>query len=191
MPQGDATRFAAWIHCAATVIVTMLLLLACTAPGATESRDSTAPGPAGLGVGDRVAFRLPALEGGQLGPADFPGQVVLLDFWAIWCVACRAQKAVLEEVAAGYPEGSLHILAVKVGEDDGLVHESVAYEPSPFPIVLDRDSSIFTSLGLAALPSLIVLDGKGRLVEQATGLIDARMLREMIRKAGLAEGGSP
>lgn len=161
------------------------LLIACTAPGPKEPSDAAAPGPSGPAVGDRIAFRLPALDGGQLGPADFPGRVVLLDFWATWCVPCRAQKAVIEEVAAGYPEGSLHVLAVNVGEDEGLVRESVAEEASPFPIVLDRDTSFFTSLGLVALPSLVVLDDEGRLVEQSTGLIDARMLREMIRKAGL------
>ncbi|MGH9380491.1 MAG: TlpA family protein disulfide reductase [Thermoanaerobaculia bacterium] len=192
MLWSHETRFRERRTSACALTAVALLLIACTAPGAKESSDFAAPGPAGPAVGDRVAFRLPALDGGQLGPADFPGRVVLLDFWATWCVPCRAQKAVLEEVAADYPEGSLHVLAVNVGEDEGLVRESVADEASPFPIVLDRDTSFFTSLGLVALPSLVVLDGEGRLVEQATGLIDARSLREMIRKAGLepAEEGS-
>src|SRR5262245_56531156 len=122
------------------LIATMLLLIACAPPGAKESRDSTASELAGPGIGDRVAFRLPTLEGGQLGPADGArGRVVLLDFWATWCMPCRAQEAVLEDVAASYSDGSLHILAVNVGEDDGLVHASAADDPSPFPIVLDRD----------------------------------------------------
>lgn len=191
MRWSHETRFLERRRSARALTAVALLLIACNAPGAREQSDASAPGPAGPVVGDRVAFRLPALEGGRLGPADFPGRVVLLDFWATWCVPCRAQKAVLEEVIAGYPEGALHVLAVNVGEDEKLVRESVAEDASPFPIVLDRDTSFFTSLGLVALPSLVVLDGEGRLVEQSTGLIDARMLRDMIRKAGLEPTAQP
>lgn len=167
-----------------------LLAVACSGPRAedTASRAGSRPGPSSPRIGDRVAFRLPTLDGKELGPADFPDQVVLLDFWATWCVPCRAQKAVLEEVISDYPKGSLQVLAVDVGEEETLVREHVADNPSPFPVVLDRDTSFFTSLGLVALPSLLVLDAEGRLVEQVTGVIDARRLRTLLAEAGLPSG---
>lgn len=179
-------------HCrtAGVLATTIVLMAACTAPPAkdAEATGGRGGGPAGPSVGDQVSFRLPALDGGELGPVDFPGQVVLLDFWATWCVPCRAQKAVLEEVVPGYPEGSLRVLAVDVGEEETLVREYFADDPSPFPVVLDRDTSFFTSLGLVALPSLVVLDAEGRLVEQVTGVIDARHLRTLLGEAGLQSG---
>lgn len=167
-----------------------LLAVACGGPRAEDAapRAGSRSGPSSPSIGDRVAFRLPTLDGEELGPADFPGQVVLLDFWATWCVPCRAQKAVLEEVVPEYPEDALHVLAVDVGEEAALVREFVADEPSPFPVVLDRDTSFFTSLGLVALPSLTVLDAEGRLVEQVTGVIDARRLRTLLGEAGLQSG---
>lgn len=165
-----------------------LLLAACGDPRGEDAAVPAEPEMShavGLEVGDRVEFRLPTLDGEKVSPADFRGRVVLLDFWATWCVPCRAQKAVLEDVVPHYPEGSLHVLAVDVGEDAALVRKYVADGPAPFPVVLDRDTSFFTSLGLFSLPSLIVLDGEGRLVEQVTGVIDGRRLREMLAGAGL------
>lgn len=175
---------------AGVLATTIVLMAACTAPSAKDAEATGGPGggPAGPSVGDQVSFRLPALDGGELGSVDFPGQVVLLDFWATWCVPCRAQKAVLEEVVPEYPEDALHVLAVDVGEEAALVREHVADEPSPFPVVLDRDTSFFTSLGLFSLPSLLVLDAEGRLVEQVTGVIDARRLRTLLAEAGLQSG---
>jgi thiol-disulfide isomerase/thioredoxin len=173
-------------------LMTLLLLTACMDPRVdrrsgegTAGAESEGSGPARLEVGERMEFRLPTLDGGEVSPADFRGRVVLLDFWATWCVPCRAQKAVLEDVVPHYPEDSLHVLAVDVGEDAALVREYLADDPAPFPVVLDRDTSFFTSLGLYSLPSLIVLDGEGRLVEQMTGVVDARRLHELLAAAGL------
>lgn len=178
------------VHTACAFALGSLLAVACSGPRAEEpaSQAGSRSGPSSPSIGDRVAFRLPTLDGEELGPADFPDQVVLLDFWATWCVPCRAQKAVLEEVVREYPKDSLHVLAVDVGEEAALVREHVADEPSPFSVVLDRDTSFFTSLGLVALPSLVVLDAEGRLVEQVTGVIDARRLRAALAEAGLQSG---
>lgn len=172
---------------AGALAMVTILVAACAAPGA-EDTDSTGEGAGALSAGDSVTFRLPALDGGELASDDLTGRVVLLDFWATWCVPCRAQKAVLEEVVPEYPKDALHVLAVDVGEEATRVREHVADEPSPFPVVLDRDTSFFTSLGLVALPSLLVLDAEGRLVEQVTGVIDARRLRAVLGEAGLQSG---
>lgn len=184
MQDGSRSRLlrgrAVWV-----LPVTSLLLAACGGSGGESGAASGRADSSTLGVGERVAFRLPTLDGKELEPADFPEQVVLLDFWATWCIPCRAQKAALEDVVPHYPEGSLRVLAVDVGEEDALVREYVADNPSPFTVVLDRDTAFFTSLGLVALPSLVVLDGDGRLVEQVTGVVDPRRLRKLLAEAGL------
>lgn len=132
-----------------------------------------------------VGFELASLDGGRVGSEDFAGQVVVLDFWATWCVPCRAQKAVLADVIPQYAADAVEVLAVNVGETDALVRDFLAGEPSPFAVVLDSDMELFTSFGLAALPSLLVLDGEGQVVDQVVGLIRPQQLHDLLAQAGL------
>ena len=44
-------------------------------------------------------FRLPSLDGRQIGPADFGGQVLVVDFWATWCSPCRVQARILDSLS--------------------------------------------------------------------------------------------
>jgi len=46
--------------------------------------DSDSAGSAPNLVGTKPSFQLQTLEGRPLGPKDFPGQVVVLDFWGNW-----------------------------------------------------------------------------------------------------------
>jgi thiol-disulfide isomerase/thioredoxin len=38
-------------------------------------------------------FTLTDLQGGKLNLADYKGKVILLDFWATWCVPCQTEEA--------------------------------------------------------------------------------------------------
>jgi len=55
-------------------------------------------------VGNRVGniappFTLPSLDGASISLSDYLGRVVILDFWASWCVPCRLSMPSLEATA--------------------------------------------------------------------------------------------
>lgn len=134
-------------------------------------------------------FRLATLDGGkQLGPRDFGGQVVLLDFWATWCVPCHAQARILKSV---YEElqrdgGKVQFLAVDVGEDAETVGRFVADNPFPYPVLIDPQDTLSYELGIVGLPTLMVVDRKGEVVYFEPGVIDGDALRRILADAGAA-----
>ena len=144
-----------------------------------------APAPPSASAADAAAsFRLASLDGGEVGPADFAGKVVLVDFWATWCIPCHAQAEVLHEI---YPrlDGAVEFLAVDVGEAEAQVRGFVEERPFPYPVLLDPYSEVADALGVTGLPTLMILDAEGRVSYLDSGVMsEAEICRE------LAEAGS-
>jgi len=145
----------------------------------------------GAGAAKGPDFRLPALDGKATGPADFRGRVVLLDFWATWCVPCHAQAEILDRVHAQYSPAQAQFLAIDVGEDEKTVREFLKKSPIPFPVLLDEKETVSDKLGLVGFPSLMILDGKGEVSFLNTGIVPEKRLRDLLQRAGAAAATPP
>ena len=130
------------------------------------------------------AFELPTLDGRRLGPGDFPGNVVVVDFWATWCAPCHVQAEILETLHRDYGDRGIRFLAVNVGEDEATVRRFVDSRPFPYPVLLDEKESVSTRLRVAALPSLLVLDRDGQVAYFRPGIVQEKRLREILQDAG-------
>src|SRR5262245_32382684 len=74
-------------------------------------------GAAGAARQVKTDFEFKTLEGCPLGPKDFRGQVVVVDFWATWCGPCHIQRKILEPIYRDYRGKGVQFLAPNVGED--------------------------------------------------------------------------
>ena len=155
--------------------VASFLLLSCQ-EGATAG---SGPKPGG-----KVDFSLKTVDGRTLGPKDFLGQVVVVDFWATWCGPCHLQAEILEPIYRDYKGRGVQFLAANVGEEADTVKSFLKNKPFPYPVLLDPEDSISSDLGVYALPTLLIFDTKGRVAFFRSGLADGDTLRQIIKKAG-------
>jgi len=137
-------------------------------------------------------FRLATLDGNrQVGPRDFGGQVVVVDFWATWCVPCHAQARILKSLftelgdEAGDGAGA-QFLAVDLGEDEATVRQFVTENPFPYPVLVDPQDTLSYQLGIVGLPTLMVVDRLGKVVYFEAGVLDRDSLRRILADAGAA-----
>ena len=104
-------------------------------PGLTDNVASPgaagAPGTAASRSYPSPSFSLSSLEGRELGPQDFLGQVVVIDLWATWCGPCRMQAQFLDALHREYDGKGVQFLAVNSGEDTATVEAYV--QRTPFP----------------------------------------------------------
>jgi thiol-disulfide isomerase/thioredoxin len=165
----------------AVAVIGLALLAACGGDAADAGGDTAANGDM---AGKSTDFRLASLDGGHLGPPDLAGQVVLIDFWATWCVPCHAQADILKELYPAVKGDGVEFLAVDVREDREDVEEFVASRPFPYPVLLDPESEVADSLGVYSLPTLMVIDRQGRVAHFDEGIHDEAELRRILAAAG-------
>lgn len=140
-----------------------------------EPADGTYPAP---------DFRLASLDGGMLGPPDFAGDVVLVEFWATWCGPCRLQAQYLEEIHREMADKGVHFLAVDVGEDVETVRNYVEKTPFPYPVLLDQQDALSAKYQIYGLPTVMVINREGQITFLETGVSKPGTLRDQLVAAG-------
>jgi peroxiredoxin len=153
-----------------TALALALMLPACAAPPT---------------AGEQLpAFRLTSLAGGELGPADLHGQVVLYDFWATWCGPCQIQAEILHDLWPRVSGRGVRFVAVSVGEPEEVVRDFVAEHPIPYPVLIDPEDQVSGQLRILGLPTLVVADREGRVVFRTTGIADGEAIEQALERAG-------
>lgn len=130
-------------------------------------------------------FRLPSLDGGEIGPADYAGEVVVVDFWATWCSPCRIQARILESLYEEFEGRDVNFLAVSLGEEEEKVRSFSEATPFAYPVLYDTADMIATEAEIYALPTVMIVDRSGRVSYMKAGLSDEPTLREALESAVL------
>ena len=130
-------------------------------------------------------FRLASLDGGTLGPPDFEGKAVIIDFWATWCGPCKIQAKMLEKMHEEVDGQHVQFLAINLGEDLETVKRYVEATPFSYSVLLDPQEELSARYQIYGLPTLMVVDREGRVSYMRTGLTDIPTLRKALAKAGV------
>ncbi|MDR3322580.1 MAG: DsbE family thiol:disulfide interchange protein [Zoogloeaceae bacterium] len=146
-------------------------------------------------------FRLARLEGAAgetFGPADMQGKVWLLNVWASWCVACRAEHPQLVALARqnlvpliglNYKEargdGDLDISKMPLEEETALTRQRAAgwltAHGNPYTLsVLDVDGRVGIDYGVYGVPETFVIDKAGIIRFKQIGPLTEEVLQEKI-----------
>ena len=111
------------------------------------------------------SLQFTSLDGTAVHVPDPRGRIVVLGFWATWCLPCRWELPELARVAARYAhEPRVAVWAVDVGwgpESPALATKYLARRALSIPAAFDSGFSA-RALGVHALPSIALIDGSGR-----------------------------
>jgi thiol-disulfide isomerase/thioredoxin len=111
------------------------------------------------------SLSISSLDGAEISTSDFRGRVVLLDFWATWCPACRREMPELEKLYRRY-QGNPKVTfwAVDVQENGETPEKARAFMRNAgytLPIALGSAKSV-EGLEPEGFPSLVIIDAAGR-----------------------------
>lgn len=105
----------------------------------------------------------------ELNLQQYQGRVVVVDFWASWCVPCRQSFPWLNQMQQKYGDSGLVIVGVNVDRDRAEAKQFLSEVPASFNTVYDPEGKLATQYQLLGMPSSLVFDVSGKLVETHVG----------------------
>lgn len=116
-----------------------------------------------------VCFPLLAGANDALQLGDYRGKVVVLDFWASWCVPCRRSFPWMNEMQAKYGDDGFVIVAVNLDNGTSDASEFLRQYPAQFTIAYDPERTLAREFGVEAMPSSFLIGRDGTVIERHLG----------------------
>ncbi|HJP05959.1 MAG: DsbE family thiol:disulfide interchange protein [Acidiferrobacteraceae bacterium] len=126
------------------------------------------------------SFELPRLlvMESSVSAADLKGKVWLLNVWASWCVACRAEHSLLNELAA---QGLVTLVGLNYKDAPEDARAWLRELGNPYDMIaVDEKGQVGIDWGVYGVPETFVIDRTGVIRYKHIGPVDRKVLRETI-----------
>ncbi len=125
-------------------------------------------------------FTLQLYDGGTFRLSDQRGKVVMVDFWASWCIPCRQEARRLEVLWQEYRAQGVVFVGVDYADTEAearafLVEFGVTYPNGP-----DLGTRISQAYRMRGVPEKFFIDKQGQVRALLIGLVPEAQLRQQI-----------
>jgi cytochrome c biogenesis protein CcmG, thiol:disulfide interchange protein DsbE len=129
-------------------------------------------------------FDLPLIDrSGTLKLSSLRGRVVVLNFWASWCHACRDEARTLAAAAERWQGRGVVFVGIDSQDFTGDARAFARRYGLTYPSVHDGSGSLMTRYGVTGLPETWTVNRGGRLADHVAGVVDRGRLDSAIRRA--------
>ena len=107
------------------------------------------------------------LAGKPLSIADYKGKVVLIDFWATWCVPCRIEFPNVLKTYEQYHAQGFEIIGVSLDEDQSALERFIKENNLTWQQYYDGkrfENKLAAKYGVMFIPTNYLLDGDGKII---------------------------
>lgn len=136
---------------------------------------------------DNLVVRMKGAKGNE----TVRPKVLILDFWATWCVPCHIASKQLAQIHQRYRRKGVVVLGISIDEDGRTsVVPFLKEHKTPYLIALDPKANVANRFQIEGLPTIYVINSKGTIVSVMEGVPEnpdklTRSLEQSIRKAGV------
>jgi cytochrome c biogenesis protein CcmG/thiol:disulfide interchange protein DsbE len=132
-------------------------------------------------------FTLSTFDGDEIVLEDLRGEVVVINFWASWCVECYKEAALLERASHDYADKGVHFVGVAYLDTE---KDAMAYMQKygvTYPSGYDIGSKISKDYRITGVPETFFIDKAGNIAHVQVGPIERPQLYQLLDK--LVTGG--
>lgn len=186
---------------AARFLAVVLLVIGPGSP-ASAGQERLAPFLEALGLRGYPSVAIPPSFSGdtfdarEVSLAKLRGKVIIVNFWASWCVECRPEMPVFERLNRESAAQGLAVIGINARENAQMVRRYARELDLTFPLVLDPTGRINALYGVVGLPTTFLIGRDGRAIAFGVGPRDwgsppARTLIETLLSEQAPRPGTP
>jgi len=123
------------------------------------------------------------MAGKPLSIANYKGKVVLVDFWATWCVPCVAEMPNVIQTYQKYHAQGFEIIGVGLDRDQQTLERFIKENNVTWPEFFDGhgfDNKLAVKYGIMGIPTSFLLDGNGTIIAKD---LRGKKLEQAVAKA--------
>lgn len=130
------------------------------------------------------AWKLRDLNGHEVSSAQFKGKVLVVDFWATWCVPCIGEIPGYIELQKKYGPEGLAIVGISVDQKEpALVKKFAESKGINYTIVMADENVTDAFGGVEAIPTTFLINREGRIVNRKKGAMPHEEYEKLVVKA--------
>jgi thiol:disulfide interchange protein DsbD len=156
-----------------------------TVPRAASVTDgTTTPNEAGGSFEAAPTVALNLLDGGKLDLGSLKGKVVLIDFWATWCVPCISEIPMFNDLTRQYKAQGFEMVAISLDEEGAeKVKPFLKQHPMNYTQTIgDASVAELFNVSDSALPVAVLIDKQGRMRFTHKGITKREVFEEQIKQ---------
>lgn len=120
---------------------------------------------------DTVApdFQLTTYDGQPVHLESYRGKVVVVNFWASWCVPCRDEQPALETLAKRYQDRGVVLLGINIQDTP---HDALAFIHqfgATYLMAPDPTGAVSINYGVVGMPETYLVSRQGTIAQKIVG----------------------
>lgn len=101
------------------------------------------------------------------------GKLIFIDFWASWCIPCRIETPILENVKRKYANKGIVFISISLDEDNkvdkwlsAMKQDGIYNTPHQYRLINAKKTEIAKIFNLRTIPKYVVLDRQGDILNK-------------------------
>ncbi len=133
-------------------------------------------------IENSLGIELKNLEGKTVSLDDYYGKVVLVNFWATWCLPCLQEMPDLVKLRENYKDKNFEIIGIVVNSPEAHVKRKVSDLKISYPILFGNEETAQKFGGFSVIPKTYILNQTGQIVEDLTGMQSYSAFEAVVKK---------
>jgi cytochrome c biogenesis protein CcmG/thiol:disulfide interchange protein DsbE len=126
-------------------------------------------------------------DGEPIALRSLEGRIVVVNFWAPWCIPCREEHAVLVSTAEAFATADVTVLGIVYQSEIADVNRFLDELGRGYPSAMDTGSRAAISFGVRGVPETFFVDASGTVVAKVTGPVDGPLMTSTLEAMLLGE----